>query len=547
MNKGIVMELTDSYIVVMSPEGRFDKLPRQTRNCEVGEEILYTAPVKARFRKPQLAITSGLVAAVVLCFVLITALTGGPASGQVVAYVSIDINPSVELGIDNQEIVQDLQGLNSDGSELIQAVDYKGRSVQEVTAAILDKAEQGPLAKGEGDIIISSTLVASRSSVDDEALAAKLKEQVAKHIEEAHPAEASHYEVTAFAAPQEVRQEAQASGVSAGKYAIYLSAVNSGVDVSIDDIKSVSVHELAKENGGIGSLIKPDQPISKKSLKQLLDDEKSGKLTEKLQQAQKNGGTGKSDAKDNNGKGGKPTKGPNPSPQTGKADGHNGQSGPDDKNAREDRNDRAGVGGIGGIGDRNNSNNGNNGKSDNGRNNPKGPGSSNDHSDKNNGKGPNGKSDNNNADNNKGRDDNKDNGSGKNSGSGESNGKNGKPASPSPKTTPTPKPGKPGTATLKPTPSPKAGADGKGGAKDNGKPDRNNGGSGKNGNNGSDDQGGKKDDPANSTNKNGRSGDSGDDRGGAAGRSSNGPAAGGTRAFGWPAGWLDGIAGQTRS
>ena len=71
-----------------------------------------------------------------------------------VAYVTIDINPSVEIGIDNDEVVQDLNGLNSDGDDLIQTLVFKGKSLEDVTSDILDKAEQGALAKGEGDIII---------------------------------------------------------------------------------------------------------------------------------------------------------------------------------------------------------------------------------------------------------------------------------------------------------------------------------------------------------------------------------------------------------
>ncbi|MGG1556118.1 anti-sigma factor domain-containing protein, partial [Paenibacillus ferrarius] len=274
MNKGIVMELGEHSIIVMNPQGRFDKIPRGTRSCEVGEEIIYT-PAKRRLRIPQTAIVSGMVAAIVVCFVLVSTLTGGVASGTVAAYVTIDINPSVEIGIDKNEVVVDLHGLNSDGDQLIQGVTYKGKSLTIVTSDILDKAEQGALGKGEGDIVISSTVVNEKAKVSDEEIATKLKAQVAKHIETSHPDQVSNYEVTAFAAPQAIREQAQASGVSAGKYAIYLNAVDSGVDVSLDDLKSTSIHQLAKENSGIASIVKPEKQIDKSSLQRLLDDEKS--------------------------------------------------------------------------------------------------------------------------------------------------------------------------------------------------------------------------------------------------------------------------------
>jgi hypothetical protein len=296
MNKGIVMEIGENSIIVMDTSGRFDQLPRGNRNCVVGEEILY-AGAKPRPRVPFIALASGLVAAVVLGLVLVTALSGNKADGEVVAYVSIDINPSVEIGIDNKEIVRDLRGLNTDGINLIDSLAYQGKKLEDVTAEILDKAEQGALAKGEGDIIISSTIVRDTAKVNDQTIADQLKQQVTKHIADAHPNQTKNYEVTAFAAPQELRDEAKTSGVSAGKYAVYLNALNNGTKVSLDDIQNLSIHQIAKDNGGIAKLIDPDQPINKVNLKQLLSDEKSGKLAEKAQQLEdsKNSKTDKTD------------------------------------------------------------------------------------------------------------------------------------------------------------------------------------------------------------------------------------------------------------
>lgn len=364
MNKGIVMELSENSIIVMNPEGRFDKLPRGTRSCELGEEILY-APVKRRLRVPQMAIVSGLAAAIVLCFVMVSTLTGNVAGNSVVAYVTIDINPSVEIGIDNNEVVRDLHGLNTDGENLIASLVFKGKSLADVTSDILDKAEQGALGKGEGDIIISSTVVGNKkTTIDDEVIATKMKAQVDKHIEESHPDQVKNYEVQAFAAPQEVRKEAQASGISAGKYAIYLNAIDNGVKVSLDDLKNESVHQIAKSNGGIQTIVKPDKPIDKSSLQRLLADEKSGKLTERMEQLQneksradnssnkdddKNSNNSKSNSSSGKNQGkvtNKPT--PTPTPKTSRNDNNN-------KNGNDDRN--------------NGNNNGKNGNSNNDKNN----------------------------------------------------------------------------------------------------------------------------------------------------------------------------------
>jgi hypothetical protein len=304
MNKGIVMEINESNIIVMTSSGRFDKLPRANRACEVGEEILYADAAAPRRKFPPLAIASGMVAAVVLCFVLITGLQATTANGEVVAYVSIDINPSIEIGIDSQEIVRDLRGINADGIELIATLKFKGKNLEEVTSAILDKAEQGALAKGEGDIVISSTIVQDETTLNDEAIADKLRIQVAKHIESAHPTQVKNYEVTAFAAPKEIRNEAKVSGVSAGKYAVYLNALNNGTQITIDEIQNKSIHQWAKDNGGMSRLVDPVKPITKSDLKELLDEEKSGKLAEKAQGKDKNNNNKTDDNSKNNDKNG---------------------------------------------------------------------------------------------------------------------------------------------------------------------------------------------------------------------------------------------------
>jgi hypothetical protein len=403
MNKGIVMELSESSIIVMRADGKFDKLPRGSRNCQVGEEILY-ADAKPRLKVPSMAIASGLVAAVVFCLVLFTGLTGTTASGEVVAYVTIDINPSVEIGIDDKEKVLDLRGLNTDGVNLIISLTYKGKSLQDVTSAILDKAEQGTLAKGEGDIVISSTLVLENAKINDEDVAAKLKQQVLNHIKDAHPNQTSNYDVTSFAAPQEVRKQALESGVSTGKYAIYLNALNNGTDVTLDQIKDVSIHQIAKDNGGIGKLINPTEPITKTNLKQLVEEEKSGKLAEKVQQSDK-GKTNKNDKNDKSSSGNSGTNNGNSKTEKPTAT---------DKNSKNDNKN---------INNSNNNNNNNNDK--------------NSKNDDNNGNSPGKKDD---------------------------NGKRGSSSSPSPTAKPTAKP----TPTKTPSPTPKqgSGSDGSSGSKD---------------------------------------------------------------------------------
>jgi hypothetical protein len=287
MNKGIVMEMTDKSIIVMREDGKFDKISRQKRSCEIGEEIIYANP-GLNWASPSVAGRSAIVAAAVFCLVLAASFAGRIGSSEVVAYVSLDINPSVEMGIDEKEQVLELRGLNNDGTELIQTVNFKGKTLVNVTASLLDKAEQKSLAKGEADIVIASTVVQEKSAVNDTQIAEKLRQQVTDHIKLTHPGQTTSYQVEAFATPQEVREEANKNGISMGKYSVYLNAKSNGVAVTVDQLKQESIHQIVKNNVDIKSaVIQPDKVPTKDSIRKLVEEEKSGELDKKLEEKKK--------------------------------------------------------------------------------------------------------------------------------------------------------------------------------------------------------------------------------------------------------------------
>ena len=285
MNKGIVMEVEASEIIVMTAEGRFTKIPLEQRTCQIGEEITFTE-LKPKRRKPWI-MTGSFVAIAAAILLLLFNLNPGStvmANKQIVAYVSIDINPSVEMGIDEHNIVLEIRGINADGVDLIKNMEYTGKNIDSLTEDLLQKAEEKYLSKGEGDIIISSTMGENGnvdSKVNDMDLSTKLKEVAVQHIEKAHPEQKANYQVTAFAADKEVRKAADSKGLSAGKYTIYLNAKDNGQDTTIDDLKKASVHSIAKKQGGIDKLI-DSEGLSKEKTSKLLKEEENGDLDRKL-------------------------------------------------------------------------------------------------------------------------------------------------------------------------------------------------------------------------------------------------------------------------
>lgn len=283
MSKGIVMEVSGKHLIVMTPSGVFERIPRMDRSCDVGEEIVYT-PGITRSRRPAFALLSGFVAAVMLVMILFTGLTSVFTDKSVVAYISIDINPSIELGIDKNKRVREMKGLNDKGLEIARSVSYKGRSMDDVTDKILQKAEEMKVfAEGEADIVIAGTIVKEDASLDDTQVTEALKQQVLAHVVTKHPQEADKIQVTAFAAPPEIVETAKENGLSLGKYSVYLNAKNAGHDIKVEDLQKDSVHNIANAEGGIAKLVDPKK-LEKESIRELLKEEKDGTLDKKLQE-----------------------------------------------------------------------------------------------------------------------------------------------------------------------------------------------------------------------------------------------------------------------
>jgi hypothetical protein len=284
MNKGIVMEMDASAIIVMTSEGKFAKIPLEKRNCQIGDEIAFT--LVERKRAPWLKLSSFIAVAAVVLLLLFNVMSGFnmTANKQIVAYVSIDINPSVEMGIDENDIVLEIRGLNEDGVQLIRNLKFANKTVDALTEDLLQEAEKKYLSKGEGDIVISSTMgenASSSTKVNDVLLSSKLKVIAIQHIEKLHPEQKSNYQVTAFAAPKEVRKVANSKGLSTGKYSMYLNAKDKGQKTTIEDLKKESVHAIAKKSGGMNKLIQPEA-LSKEKISELLREDESGDLDRKL-------------------------------------------------------------------------------------------------------------------------------------------------------------------------------------------------------------------------------------------------------------------------
>lgn len=171
----------------------------------------------------------GRIAAIAACVALVACLIGGVADFlRPVAYVGIDVNPSVELTLNRFDIVVGTCALNDDGQRALDEAPCMWRAFDDA-ARDLDGAMRA--IAGEGAVVEVSI------DCDNEnryaALAAQSNDCFGCNGE-------AHCDRT----NAEERQAAHNSGMGVAKYRAYQALQEAGVDISAEECASMSMREL---------------------------------------------------------------------------------------------------------------------------------------------------------------------------------------------------------------------------------------------------------------------------------------------------------------
>lgn len=220
MKKGIIMEIDERSLTMLTPEGEFLRAKKQDLYYEVGQEI-YFSPFQEEERKKfwSFAIFNKLTgksyAAMAMAAVLIIALVSFiPFSNhnQVYAYMSIDVNPSIELGVNDQLEVVELTGYNESGKQVIKTIrNWEEQSLNDVMEQIITVIkDQGYLDK-EKDVVIGMVHIGEIIDKSEEKL-----DQSIKKLE--NTIEQDEAKIISVEATKKERELAKENGLTAGQF-----------------------------------------------------------------------------------------------------------------------------------------------------------------------------------------------------------------------------------------------------------------------------------------------------------------------------------------
>ncbi|WP_226675635.1 anti-sigma factor domain-containing protein [Mesobacillus jeotgali] len=217
MRKGVILEINDLYLTLLTPEGEFLRARKLQQDYQVGEEIHFfpeTLTVKKkRFNLSFLnSVKARSIALAAVFMIAMTALVPTYQNGQVYAYMSIDVNPSIELAVNDDLKVLRMKGYNPEGEEIIKELkDWKKKDAALVAEMVIEEIKDEGFLKQEKDVVIATVHNKKAKESVDQKLEKKISE-IKKSTQ------IDNLNLKVMEATIEDREKAQKQGVTTGVY-----------------------------------------------------------------------------------------------------------------------------------------------------------------------------------------------------------------------------------------------------------------------------------------------------------------------------------------
>jgi len=230
VEKGIVLSSDGKRSVVLTPDGQFRTVPRAGT---VGQEIEFSAG-RPRWRV--------LLAAASLVMVLVAG-TLFTSLFPVAGYVSVDINPSIELGMNAWGRVVRAQGLNADGQTLLRNLPLYGSTLDRALSQIVRQAAaMHYLQAGNPDNTVVVTYTPGRLAF----VRLKGQEEIYQVLSDELERERTPAKVVFARMTAAQRHEATRLGLSAGKYLVRERLLARGLNVPVQVMMRTPIAQLLR-------------------------------------------------------------------------------------------------------------------------------------------------------------------------------------------------------------------------------------------------------------------------------------------------------------
>ncbi|MFS0654386.1 anti-sigma factor domain-containing protein [Bacillus sp. 179-C3.3 HS] len=218
MRRGIIVEKNKKCITLLTPDGQFLRTKNEQQDYEIGQEV--TFPNESRLDRkragffdllrlrPLFAGILSIAAIIVVIFTMMPSFSGQKAY----AYMTIDINPSFELKLDDNYQVIGVTPLNSDAKQVLGNIkDWEKADMTKVVQKIIDDCDEKGYINQSKSIYIATVY----ENKQDHTYKTNVKNKINTISGEY---EKRDYTLETIEGDLETREKAQKAGISTGSY-----------------------------------------------------------------------------------------------------------------------------------------------------------------------------------------------------------------------------------------------------------------------------------------------------------------------------------------
>ena len=282
--KAVVININKNKAVLMQSDGTFISVPN--KGYVVGQEI-YIKDSKNKIYRKLAKVTAAAAA-----FLLVIGIGFSYAYNIPRCYVSVDINPSIELQVNMFNQVINVNGVNDDGAAILEKMEIGHKSMERVIELIISQAKkEGYLTSDDEKAVIVAVQCDNQHKQDTVMESAKL--QVNKSLKQLDISATVSVDLVS----KQTIDDAHAMGTTAGKLDLIEDYIElSESDTQAVEFKDTPVQVLVKE---IDDLKEDHDDNSDKEYSEKDDDDEKDKDKEKYKDRERDKDKHKKDKEHN--------------------------------------------------------------------------------------------------------------------------------------------------------------------------------------------------------------------------------------------------------
>ncbi|MCY7877949.1 anti-sigma factor domain-containing protein [Bacillus spizizenii] len=216
MRRGIIVEKNRKFVTLLTPDGQFLKAKNDRRSYEIGEEIMLPSESRMgrrasffdflKLRPFKMGIVT-MTAIMLFIFIILPVFSNNKAY----AYMTIDINPSVEMALNSDYEVIELTPLNDEGKKVVNDIDdWEKTDFKKVIDDIITDCSEHGYVKKSKEILISTVYENTEDNTYKKAVKKQLNDVTEKYK--------TTYRMESLESDMQTREKAKKKGVSTGSY-----------------------------------------------------------------------------------------------------------------------------------------------------------------------------------------------------------------------------------------------------------------------------------------------------------------------------------------